>query len=55
MKKSIKNLKDNEISNIINAPSGRLILMIKERRASNEKLSFDEEYKKIINFEKPFY
>ena len=48
----IKNLKDNEISNIINAPSGRLILMIKERRASNEKLSFDEEYKKIINFEK---
>ena len=48
----IKNLKDNEISNVINAPSGKLILMIKERKDSNKKLSFNEEYKKILNFEK---
>ncbi len=49
--KKIENLKNNTASEIIDAQAGKLILLIKDRRFVEKKISIDEELKKAINNE----
>ena len=47
----IENLNRNEVSEIINVQTGKLILLVKDRRFVEKQISFDEELKKAINNE----
>ena len=47
----IQNLNNNEVSDIIDAQTGKLILLIKERRFVEKKTSIDDELKKAVNNE----
>ena len=47
----IENLNKNEVSEIINVQTGKLILLVKDRRFVEKQISFDEELKKAINNE----
>ena len=49
--KKIENLKNNKAIEIIDAQAGKLILLIKDRRFVEKKISIDEELKKAINNE----
>jgi len=47
--KKISNLNISEISDPIDVPSGKLILMIKDKREVNSEISIEDETQKIIN------
>ena len=47
----IENLNNSEVSEIINVQAGKLILLVKDRRFVEKKISFDEELKNAINNE----
>jgi len=48
----IKNLDIGQVSEVINAPTGKLILYLKDKRKVKEKISFEEELKKVLASEK---
>ena len=48
----LENLDNLEISDLIDVPGGKLIIMIKDRRKSKVKISFEEEYKKALMMER---
>ena len=48
----IKDLNIGQISEVINAPTGKLILYLKDKRKVKEKISFEEELKKVLASEK---
>ena len=48
----IKNLNIGQISEVINAPTGKLILYLKDKRKVKEKISFQNELDKAINIER---
>ena len=41
-----------EISDLIDVPGGKLIIMIKDRRKSKVKISFEDEYEKALMMER---
>ncbi len=43
-----QNLDNLEISDLIDVPNGKLVIMIKDRRKSKIKISFEDEYKKTL-------
>ena len=50
--KKIENLENLEVSDVINVPGGKLIIMLKNKRKLKVKFSFDEEYKKALMMER---
>ena len=48
----IKDLDIGQVSEVINAPTGKLILYLKDKRKVKEKISFEEELKKVLASEK---
>ena len=48
----IENLENLEISDVIDVPDGKLILMLKDKRKLKAKISFDEEFKKALMMER---
>ena len=48
----LENLDNLEISDLIDVPGGKLIIMVKDRRKSKVKISFDNEYKKALMSER---
>ena len=48
----IKDLDIGQVSEVINAPTGKLILYLKDKRKVQEKISFEEELKKVLASEK---
>ena len=48
----IQNIKIGEISNIINTPTGKLLLILKDRRKVKEKISFEDELNKALTIER---
>ena len=48
----LENLDNLEISDLIDVPGGKLIIMIKDRRKSKVKISFEDEYKKALMMER---
>ncbi len=50
--KKISDLQNEEVSEIINVASGKIFLMIKERRKNKKEISFNDELKKMIIFTK---
>ncbi len=48
----IENLENLEISDLIDVPNGKLILMLKDKRKLKVKVSFDEEFKKALMMER---
>ena len=48
----MENLANLEISDLIDVPGGKLIIMIKDRRKSKVKISFDNEYEKALTIER---
>ena len=50
--KLIENLDNLEISDVIDVPDGKLIIMMKDKRKLKVKVSFDEEFKKALMMER---
>ena len=48
----IKDLDIGQVSEVINAPTGKLILYLKDKRKVKEMISFEEELKKVLASEK---
>ena len=48
----IQNLDIGEITNPIDAPAGKLILILKDKRKVKKEISFEKEFEKAILFEK---
>ena len=48
----IENLENLELSDLIDVPSGKLIIMLKDKRKLKVKVSFDEEFKKALMMER---
>ena len=48
----IENLENLEISDVIDVPDGKLIIMLKDKRKLKVKISFDEEFKKALMMER---
>ena len=48
----IENLENLEISDLIDVPGGKLIIMLKDKRKLKVKVSFDEEFKKALMMER---
>ena len=48
----IENLENLEISDVIDVPGGKLIIMLKDKRKLKVKVSFDEEFKKALMMER---
>ena len=48
----IQNIKIGEISNIINTPTGKLLLTLKDKRKVKEKISFEDELNKALTIER---
>ena len=48
----IQNIKIGEISNIINTPTGKLVLILKDKRKVKEKISFEAEFNKALTIER---
>ena len=48
----IKNLENSEVSDVIDVPGGKLIIMLKDKRKLKVKVSFDEEFKKALMMER---
>tara|TARA_Y100001935_G_scaffold92697_1_gene77029 strand:- start:262 stop:1197 length:936 start_codon:yes stop_codon:yes gene_type:complete len=50
--KNIENLSFGEISEIIDVPSGKLILIVKDKRSVKEEVSFEKEFEKSLQSER---
>ena len=48
----IENLENSEVSDVIDVPGGKLIIMLKDKRKLKVKVSFDEEFKKALMMER---
>ncbi len=48
----LENLDNLEISDLIDVPNGKLVIMIKDRRKSKIKISFEDEYQKTLKMER---
>ncbi len=48
----IENLENLEMSDVIDVPDGKLIIMLKDKRKLKAKVSFDEEFKKALMMER---
>ena len=48
----IENLENLEVSDVIDVPGGKLIIMLKDKRKLKVKVSFDEEFKKALMMER---
>ncbi len=48
----IQNLKIGEISDVIDAPAGKLILILKDKRKVDKQISFEKEFEELIKAER---
>ena len=48
----IQNLKIGEMSDVIDAPTGKLILILKDKRKVEKQISFEKEFEKLIKAER---